>query len=813
MVKRYRHISDLTPSDIDLLARVLCLPPTARLTADGSPSRQWLARQYEKVSQLPRPLQRPNNWLERLSVYTNKKLSLTIEDLIPQCAVLCDAHRGLNPWVVHRVFLLLSEEVTRRLDPLRRYLEDPARYDDDDGKKTVRLETSAGEVRDYVDRMNALLSLWTGPEVFARIVGEEYPPGLALPRVGSDCEACITACVGARAQALCDLRAMMCGRSHRRGPPVLLRLVDAWVASFGDEVTERVCRESAIMARDVRRIRRKVVRHRRRHHRHRQNSYEKREKERVRMERDLDRQKLSTSQRRAALGEIDKTLDKMFGGELRKKNYQQGKHSSSSTFTVTSSSSVRFTGTIKPGRHNNDLTPVDNRQQTSRGSWENYSYIVDGSAENDVEPFPDYNDNEFDEADPDATYRLQDQVQSWYDRYTEVGASADKTEVNSYAHPAFSQKVADIEDHFARSQMAMSAVPTPLQFRKNVTHRDCEDDDDDWVPAATRTQVSQWTDVSVHTLATQSSHKSGRGVGRPQSEGPPMPRVPSMYRDGVTAGLYSHEDHDQRRSGAYGVFSSPPSSVYSNDASTAAHPPPAPSTVIPAAAYSSPHHQDPNVRPVEHRAADFVGGRFENPRTTPRLPGSQHRRSQSGALRVPDPAMSEATQWPSAYGTSAPSSGSRHRKTPSSSSASKRSVSSTPNTTLSSREFQAGLDHINHHHRHDDGVALEGRLVDTTTTILPEDSVSAVGRFHPPEGPGVTYRHHLRRDQIDADEALARQLARMDVRDRPRYNPGGCSDEEYSDDDDDKEEERRSRKSRVKMGTLSDLVMPDGEWM
>lgn len=513
------------------------------------------------------------------------------------------------------------------------------------------------------------------------------------------------------------------------------------------------------------------------------------------MERDLDHRKLTTSRRRIALGSIDKKLDEMFGGESRKKDYHLGKHSSSSSAftvssTIASSSSARPTSSIKPSRHNNDLTPVDNHQQTSRGSWENYSYIIDESrgrdGDNDIEPFPEYNDNEFNEADPDATYRLQDQVQSWYDRYTEVGASAAKTEVVSYAHPAFSQKAADIEDHYARSQMVMSAVPSPLQFRRDVTqrHGEDDDDDDDWVPAATRTEVSQWTDVSVHTLATQSTHRSDRGAGRPQSEGPPMPRVSSIYRDGGTAGHHHHGDHastvfwlvrdvsEQRRSGAYyGILSSPPSSVYSNDAPTAAHPPPAATTVFPAAT----HHQGNNLRPVEEPAANLMGYKFESPRTPPRVPGSHHHRSQPGAMRVPDAAMSEMTHWPSVYGTSAPSSGSRHRKTPSSSSsASRHSVTSTPNTTLCSREFQAGLDRIKQrHNQHDGGAAFEGAAIaETTTTILPRDSVSAVGQFYPPEKPGVIHRYQLRRDQIDADEALARQLARMDVRDRPRYEPG-----------------------------------------
>ncbi|ROW15055.1 hypothetical protein VPNG_03394 [Cytospora leucostoma] len=797
MVKRYRHISDLTPSDINLLARVLRLPPTARLPVDGSPSPQWLARQSQKISQLPKPLQRPHNWLERLSVYTNEKLNLTIEDLIPQCAVLCDAHKGLNPWVVHRVFLLLSEEVTRRLDPLRKYLKDPDRYVNNDDK--VKFETAPAEVQDYVDRMNAILSLWTGPRVFARIVGSDYPPGMALPRVESHCEACIVACVGARAQALCDLRATMCGRSHRKREPVLLRLVEAWIENIGGADAERWLSESAVMASIVRRVRRAVMGkgagHRHRydqhgHHRRRHRTpYEKREKERVRMERDLDHQRLSASQRRAALGEIDGKLDEMFGWDSRKKDHDR-----------------HAINTVKPSRHGNESMSVDNYQQTHCGSWDNYSYIVDESrgpdGEDDTEPFPEYNENEFDEAEPDATYRLQDQVQSWYDQYTDIVGPADGSEVNnSFAHPAFRQTVAEMEDHFRSPQVAMSAVPAPLQVSKGISLWD-EDDDDDWVPAAAaaaRTELSQWTDVSVHTTTTQPTRKNGRGAGRPISEVPSVPRVPSMYRDDVAADVavgHHHEDHASTNGGsvhqnvhgrgsseAYGggAFYPAPSSVYSNDDPAVPHPPPVATTVVgfPADAYYSlppppPPQNSDDIRPVEPAAApSLFGGKFENPRTPPRVPRPQHRRGRPGSsMGIPDAeAASEITQWPGPgpYDMSAPphSGGRQHRMTPSSSSSTPRrsmkktpNSSNTPDTTLSSRGFlQAELDPEDPADR---------------MTVLPEDSVSAVGRFYPPEEPGVVHRYRQKqRDQVDADEALARQLAQMDVHGLSRF--GGSS--------------------------------------
>ncbi|KAL1874318.1 hypothetical protein Daus18300_003682 [Diaporthe australafricana] len=705
MVKRYRHVSDMNREDINLLVRLLCLPPSARHYTDGLPSEQWLARQAEKISQLPKPLQRPQNWLARLSIYTNKKLDLTIEDLVPQCAVLCAAHKGMNPWVVHRVFLLISEEVTHRLDPVRKFLENPTKH-------AVKLKTSLSEVQDYVDRMNSMLGLWTGSDVFARIVGDNYPHGLAMPRVENDCEACICSCIGAAGQALCDLRAMMYGRSHRRRPPVLIPMVEAWIDRFGGEIADRLLVESTRMARDVRHIRRKILGHKSGHRRNR-TPYEKRTKERARLERGLDEQRLSASQVRSARGDIDKKLDEMFGKESRKPDVQQGKHSSS----VSNASSA----TIRPKSTRNDNSvPVDDnlsahpQDPRSRSSW-----FAD-----DSEPLADYHD-EFDEADADAAYKQQDRLQGWYDNFTEIVGSSGATDVGSQ-HPAFRQNAAGIESNWARSQTAVSAVPRPLHFSKSVTPRegDDDDDDDDFVPGdGAATEVSEWTDVSVHTLATQSTHKARRD-GRSQSEvAPPVPRIPSGYREDPAAYLYS------------------PSSVYSNNVAN------------PRSSASHTTWPGPNASSSS---------------------SNSHIRSRSSV----------------------------HRRTPSSS-----------NTTLSSREFQAGLESIS---GSSSGASLP------TASLLPEDSVSAVGGLYPPQQPGDIYQHRRRQDQIDADAALARQLQDTDVARGRRYE-SDSDDEEEGDGDDMRtaiensrqtamfEEEKRSRGGRS--GHFADLYMPDPSWI
>ncbi|KAG6364827.1 hypothetical protein INS49_006431 [Diaporthe citri] len=730
MVKRYRHISHMTHEDISLFVRLLCLPPTARRYTDGLPSDQWLARQAEKISQLPKTLQRPQDWLARLSIYTNKKLNLTIEDLVPQCAVLCAAHKGLNPWIVHRVFLLISEEVTHRLDPVRKFLENPTKH-------AMKLKTSLGEVQDYVDRMNSMLSLWTGPDVFFRIVGDNYPPGLAMQRVENDCEACICSCIGASGQALCDLRAMMNGRSHRRRPPVLIPLVEAWIERFGEENADRLWAESTRMARDVRHIRRRLLGRKGGQRRHR-TPYEKRMKELARLERDLDEQRLSASQVRAARGEIDKKLDEMFGKESRKPSGHQGKHSSStvsaSTFTASSASNASAATTRAKGTRNDRSMPVDDN-----------SNMHQQDDADDAEQLEDYRD-EFDETDAAAAYKQQDRLQGWYDAFTEIAGPSGASTVGSQ-HPAFRQNAAGIENSWARSQMAVSALPNPLHFSKNVTPREGDDDDDDeFVPAAgpARTQVSEWTDASVHTLATQSTHKSRRGTRAGAEAAPPMPQLSSQGQC---------------------PSRTIPSSVYSNNAPTAVHPPPAASTTAVEGSSRQPASRA-NTRP---------------PRATAHYPPP----SRTGSRRWLQPNTvvgSTVTAWPGP------------------------GASSEQHMARSSREFQAGLDQLDG----SPGFSLP------TASLTPDDSVSAVA--------GVYHSDHHRQEQIDADEALARRIQECDLEEQRQDGSDDDSDGDDDDDDDirtaianSRETARRDAERRLCAGRgggqFSNMYMPDSSWL
>lgn len=737
MVKRYRHISQMTSEDINLLVRLLCLPPTARRYTDGLPSDQWLARQSEKIAQLPKTLQRPQDWLARLSIYTNRKLNLTLEDLVPQCAVLCAAHKGLNPWVVHRVFLLISEEVTHRLDPVRTFLENPTKHG-------VRLKTSLGEVQDYVDRMNSVLSLWTGPDVFSLIVGENYPPGLAMPRVETDCEACICSCVGAAGQALCDLRAMMYGRSHRRRAPVLIPLVEAWIERFGDENGGKLLAESTRMARDVRHIRKRVMGHRKGHRRHR-TPHEKRMKELARMERELEGKPLTAGQVRVARGEIDKRLDETFGKESRKLVGRQGKHASS---TISGSA---FTASSISKASSATVRDEDSRSDRSMQVG-------------DAEPVDEYRD-EFDEADAGAAYKQQDRLQHWYDAFTEIAGPSGATNVGSQ-HPAFRRDAAGIEN-WAKSQMAMSAVPNPLRFSRNVTPREGDDDDDVFVPAADamRTQVSDLTAVSVHTLATQSTHTARRGRQPGHEQARAISQVPTAHLEepswqgGVTSGRA-------------------PSSVYSNDALTAVHPPPAVSSIA-----------------MERPSCAHTDSKPERARGPPPSSFNNRRRPRTDTV-----AGSAVTAWPgpgaSPNGNNTQQIGERMAQT--------------------CQEFQAGLDQL----------GADSDFTLPTTTLGPDDSVSAVAGMyrHLPLLNAVVSERRLRQSQIDADAALARRMQEVDLEGAQQHRHGDESDDDDEDEDEDevlrtaiansRETADLERRSRAGRGLFSDLFMPeDSLWI
>ncbi|PSR79746.1 hypothetical protein BD289DRAFT_87431 [Coniella lustricola] len=226
---RHRHLSSLTDYEVTALATLLSLPRRLFHPTTGQPSALWLAAQECMISakdtdtdtnttntsnktknrntpsntppaktktsgkitrSFPTSLQRPTDMLSRLSMSANRRLRLTIDDAIPQCAALCEAHRGLNPWIVRRVTHLLVREITgdgseggRSISVVEGYLWAPGRYhwagkrrhDEDQAMverqkksgRTMRMTTTTTttkldshtvmEMGDFVDRMHGLV--------------------------------------------------------------------------------------------------------------------------------------------------------------------------------------------------------------------------------------------------------------------------------------------------------------------------------------------------------------------------------------------------------------------------------------------------------------------------------------------------------------------------------------------------------------------------------------------------------------------------------------------------------------------------------
>lgn len=680
MVQHPRHLSALSTEEINNLTSLLSLPRRLLDWKTGTPTDLWLAAQARQAADLPRSLRRPHDWLARLSMAaTRHQLQRhlpALEDLVPQCAVLCaDAHRGLNPWLVRRAFFLISHEVTVGPAPLRRYLAHPGRHHRAEPKLAAAAETVPGEVRALVDRLAAVVALWMDAAAVRRLVDVGADAGVVrFPRIRSECEACIVAAVGADAQTLCDLRAALLGRAHRRTKrkaPVLLKLVEAWIARFDGATRDDILRESERMGKVVKRVRRAV------HHCKRGEG------------------------KKSGHGHGHRSRHGGSSGGSSKTGGSHGKQpsaslsSSSRNITTTRTSTSSSSATITPARSHHRGKQSDNAvsgpavvddnslrlQQTPSHPSSHSNTIGDiidaygGGIGND-----DDVDDEFDETDPREADRLQDASCRWYGAFSAVGEQ----------HPAFRQSVADIgaawlAGSLARSQIAApSALVAPLRLsgdRDRDGNDGCfgaprmpfeeEDDEGTFDP-------TQWTEVSVPATTTDVTVQNlGRGRLSPA---PSVPKVPSFYRAPRVRSIVVGEP------GALDDASS----LYSQDGTALPHPrasPPLPHNSITTAATS-------------HITA-WPG---PNSQSTTSRNDRRHHRHESPA--------------------------------PSSSSSSSHRSGKTSTSTLSADEFQRGLEQLSL----DDSVPtptgrgpktiLGGRIPEGT--VLPNESVSVVGGLYPP---------------------------------------------------------------------------------
>lgn len=217
-----RFIEDLTGKETEHLAQLLTLGWR------NTPSLQWLSEQENAVSHLPSSLRKPGI-LGQFAMTLPKS---------PQKAVLCPAHKGLNPLLIHRFFFQLSAECTTRLTRLEENPQPPPNVDA------------------FLKRIHRINSLWFSPFIYRQLFKlSEKEECHEIIKGG--CEACILSVVGADMKMLCDLRASMLGRRKKSHPrPRLLRIVDAWIDETGHGLDIR--KDSTELGKEIRECRRQM---------------------------------------------------------------------------------------------------------------------------------------------------------------------------------------------------------------------------------------------------------------------------------------------------------------------------------------------------------------------------------------------------------------------------------------------------------------------------------------------------------------------------------------------------------------------------
>ncbi|KAF8864073.1 hypothetical protein BDZ45DRAFT_797585 [Acephala macrosclerotiorum] len=216
-------IENLSTKDVEKLTQLLWLTP-GRL-----PTQAWLNEQAPQIPHLPSRLRSPNSALLRFGMSMN---------VGPDRATLCKSHKGLNPYLIRRIFLQVTAECTTRLV---RLAENPF------------IDT---EIEKHVKRLQIVNSLWMDASLY-RTTYQVKPQEVRFTRIISDCEACILAAVGGNHVTLCDLRASMLGRKKKNAKePRLLRLVQQWMKGTG--LGPQITAQSDALSKEARACRRQM---------------------------------------------------------------------------------------------------------------------------------------------------------------------------------------------------------------------------------------------------------------------------------------------------------------------------------------------------------------------------------------------------------------------------------------------------------------------------------------------------------------------------------------------------------------------------
>lgn len=219
-------IEDLSHSDIELLTQLLSMNHSIS-------HKSWLIDQTHLISRFPASLLRPSLFLARLAIH----LPFTAP-----CAILCPAHKPLNPQLIRRIFLQVTAEATTRVRRLN-------------SRKERDLKPS---VQEFLASIQGLNALWMSQKVYAAV----YVAGSRFQRVESGCEACILAVIGGDVKALIDLRSSALGRQKKhRAQPRILSILEGWVDWSGEG--DHIRHTSHELHKDVRHARKKIQRERR----------------------------------------------------------------------------------------------------------------------------------------------------------------------------------------------------------------------------------------------------------------------------------------------------------------------------------------------------------------------------------------------------------------------------------------------------------------------------------------------------------------------------------------------------------------------
>lgn len=227
------YIEDLTTADVEALTKLLFI------TAGTHPHPQWLADQAKLISTFPPSLQRPSATILRLAMH----LPFT-----PPKAVLCEAHKPLNPHLIRRIFLQVSAECTTRLSRLT----------------SCSLPKFEDEMKMLVKRIQTVNSLWMAAEIY-RTIFQVLPEEPRFERLPGGCEACILAAVAGSNWVLTDLRGSIIGRMRKSKPdeiPKILPLLEGWIEWTGQ--AEEIRADSDRVAKKIRHLRREMQKERRR---------------------------------------------------------------------------------------------------------------------------------------------------------------------------------------------------------------------------------------------------------------------------------------------------------------------------------------------------------------------------------------------------------------------------------------------------------------------------------------------------------------------------------------------------------------------